>query len=61
MTARHPRTRPAKLLTLSPEAWARLDLIAARSGLSRSATVEQLVRAADVPRPRIAAAEGGGR
>ena len=40
----HPRTRPAKLLTMSPEAWERLDLIASRAGLSRSAMVETLVR-----------------
>ena len=45
-TTRQPRTRPAKLLTMSPEAWERLDLIALRAGLSRSATVESLVRAA---------------
>lgn len=42
------RTRPAKLLTMSPEAWARLDLIASRAGLSRSAMVETLVRGAEM-------------
>ena len=49
-----PRTRPAKLLTMSVEAWERLDLIASRAGLSRSACVETLVRAADVPREKTA-------
>lgn len=48
------RTRPAKLLTMSPEAWERLDLIASRAGLSRSAMVETLVRAAEMPRPKTA-------
>ena len=50
----HRRTRPAKLLTMSPEAWERLDAIASRAGLSRSACVEQLVRKAEMPRPRTA-------
>lgn len=40
------RTRPAKLLTLSVEAWARLDAIAAERGQTRSGAVEQLVRRA---------------
>ncbi len=48
------RTRPAKLLTMSPEAWERLDAIAARAGQSRSATVERLVREAEMPRPKTA-------
>ena len=50
----HKRTRPAKLLTMSPEAWERLDLIASRAGLSRSAMVETLVRGAEVPRAKTA-------
>jgi len=40
------RNRPAKLLTLSPEAWERLDAIAAARGTSRSGAVEQLIRRA---------------
>ena len=48
------RTRPAKLLTMSVEAWERLDLIASRTGLSRSAMVETLVRGAEVPRAKTA-------
>ena len=40
------RNSPAKLLTLSPEAWERLDAIAAARGTSRSGAVEQLIRRA---------------
>jgi hypothetical protein len=54
----HRRTRPAKLLTMSPEAWERLDLIASRAGLSRSAMVETLVRGAEVPRAKTAGKAG---
>ena len=45
-TAPQKRNRPAKLLTLSPEAWERLDAIAAARGTSRSGAVEQLIRRA---------------
>lgn len=45
MTAPH-RLRPAKLLTLSPEAWSALDALAARWGMTRSRMVEHLVREA---------------
>ena len=38
------RTRPMVTLTLSPEALARLDAIAAERGQTRSGAVEQLVR-----------------
>jgi len=38
------RTRPMVTLTLSPEALARLDAIAAERGQSRSGAVEQLIR-----------------
>lgn len=38
------RKRPMVTLTLSPEALARLDAIAAERGQSRSGAVEQLVR-----------------
>jgi hypothetical protein len=55
----HRRNRPAKLLTMSPEAWERLDLIASRAGLSRSACVESLVRAAEVPRQKMAGKSQG--
>jgi hypothetical protein len=51
------RSRPAKIITLSPEAWARLDEMARRRGSSRSATVELLVREAEMPRPRPAGQE----
>jgi predicted transcriptional regulator len=40
------RKRPMVTVTLSPEAVERLDEIARRSGSTRSATVEALVRAA---------------
>lgn len=45
------RTRPAKLVTMSPEAWERVDEIARRTGATRSATLEAIVRAATMPRP----------
>ena len=54
------RTRPAKLLTLSVEAWERLDLIASRAGLSRSAMVETPVRGAEVPRAKTATRRDNG-
>lgn len=38
------RTRPMVTLTLSPEALARLDAIAAERGQTRSGAVEQLIR-----------------
>jgi hypothetical protein len=42
------RNRPAKLLTLSPEAWARIDALAVLWGTSRSGAVERLARDAQV-------------
>ena len=48
----HPRTRPAKLVTLAPETWAKLDEMAARRGSSRSAEVERAVKAAKMPKAR---------
>lgn len=44
------RKRPMVTLTLSKDAVVRLDQIARRSGSTRSATVEALVRAAKMPR-----------
>ena len=38
------RTRPMVTITLSPEALARLDRLAERRGMTRSAMVEYLVR-----------------
>ena len=38
------RTRPMFTMTLSPEALARLDRLAERRGMTRSALVEYLVR-----------------
>jgi ribbon-helix-helix CopG family protein len=43
------RKRPPVTLTLSPEALSHLDAIAERRGLSRSATVELLVRSTKLP------------
>ena len=45
---REGRSRPMVTITLSPEALARLDVIAAERGQTRSATVEALVRNARV-------------
>ena len=44
------RRRPLVHLSLSPDAIARLDEIAARHGESRSGMVERLVRQAEMPR-----------
>jgi metal-responsive CopG/Arc/MetJ family transcriptional regulator len=56
------RTRPMVTLTLSPEALARLDAIAAERGQSRSGAVEALVRAAaDDGRTVMRASKIGGR
>ena len=44
------RKRPLVHLSLSPDAIARLDEIAARHGESRSGMVERLVRQAEMPR-----------
>jgi hypothetical protein len=43
------RKRPAKLVTLSPEAWTMLDSYAENTGQSRSAAIEQLVRSVCAP------------
>ena len=48
----HTRNRPAKLVTLAPEVWAKLDEMAARRGSSRSAEVERAVKAAKMPKAR---------
>jgi hypothetical protein len=45
------RTRPPVTITLSPEALGYLDAIARGRGLSRSATVEQLIRDARLALP----------
>ena len=42
------RSRPMVTITMSPEALARLDIIAAERGQTRSAAVEALVRNARV-------------
>ena len=48
------RTRPAKLVTLAPETWERLDKMARRTGTSRSGMLERLIRDAEMPRtPRV--------
>jgi hypothetical protein len=46
------RKRPLLHLTLSPEAIARLDELAVRSGESKSGVVERLVREAELPRKK---------
>jgi|HubBroStandDraft_4_1064222.scaffolds.fasta_scaffold198428_2 hypothetical protein len=46
------RTRPMITLTISNDARERLDVIADRLGVSRSAAVERLVREAEIPRPQ---------
>ena len=48
----HTRNRPAKLVTLDPETWTKLDEMAARRGSSRSAEVERAVRAVKMPKDR---------
>jgi hypothetical protein len=45
------RLRPLVHLTLSPDAIARLVEIASRSGESRSAVVDRLIRETEMPRP----------
>jgi len=47
---RSKRKRPLHTLSMTTDGWARLDEIATRLGLSRSATVELLVREAQMPR-----------
>jgi predicted transcriptional regulator len=47
-TPNERRKRPMVTLTLSPEALARLDALAAERGQSRSGAVEQLVRNASL-------------
>ena len=47
---RKKRKRPLKTLSLSKESWGRLDEIARRWGISRSATVERLIHEAQMPR-----------
>ena len=44
--ARHPRTRPVVALSLDPKLVARIDALAQRQKLSRSAVVEHLLRVA---------------
>lgn len=46
------RKRPIVQITLSPEARERLDELARRTGRTRSAMVEDLVRDAAMPRER---------
>jgi predicted DNA-binding transcriptional regulator AlpA len=53
----HRRTRPAKLVTLAPETWVRVDELAARWGTSRSGAIERLVREVEMPRPRTIGAK----
>jgi hypothetical protein len=47
---RSKRKRPLHTLSLSPDGWDRLDEIARRWGLSRSGSVERLIREATMPR-----------
>ncbi len=51
-TPRAARKRPLGTLSLSPEAWARLDELARRTGTTRSGAVEARVRAARLPPQR---------
>ena len=50
ITSRQQRKKRIHTMTLSPDAWARLGEVARRSGLSRSAVVEKLVRETPMPR-----------
>ncbi len=52
------RHHPAKLITMAPEAWERIDAIAARWGTTRSGALQRLVREAPMPRP-LPAPKGG--
>jgi hypothetical protein len=49
-TPRSKRKRPLHTLSLSPECWERLDEIARRWGIGRSAAVERMVRETTMPR-----------
>jgi hypothetical protein len=51
------RRRPIVNVTISPEAIARLDEMAIRSGQSRSAAIERLIRQAPMPRSHAASKE----
>jgi hypothetical protein len=44
------RKRPLRSFSLSPEAFDRIGRLAARWGMTRSATVERLAREAKLPR-----------
>jgi predicted transcriptional regulator len=46
------RNRPMIMVTLSPDAVKRVDEIADRTGRSRSATIEALIMATELPRRR---------
>lgn len=46
------RTRPMMMVTLAPDAIDRLRQIAERTGRSRSAVIEALIREAPMPRGR---------
>ena len=51
------RTRPRKILSMAEETWARIEEIADRWGMSRSATVERMARETALP-PRLRPAAG---
>jgi hypothetical protein len=50
ISKRASRLRPLGTISLAPETWERLDQIAQRSGSTRSATIERLVRTAKLPK-----------
>jgi hypothetical protein len=49
-TPRRARNRPLRTLSLAPSTWARLDEMATRTERSRSAMIEALILAAEMPR-----------
>jgi hypothetical protein len=44
ITPRAKRNRPLGTISLSPEAWAQLDEIVEKTGASRSAAIETMIR-----------------
>lgn len=54
------RLSPMKAITMTPDGWSRLDAIAERWGITRSATILRLVMEAEMPRARKVIAEHDG-
>jgi predicted transcriptional regulator len=48
-TTRRARTRPLHTISIAPEVWGRLDEIAKRLTLSKSAVLSQLILQAEMP------------